>query len=116
YLNEGGKVLYTGKNAGAQYMRNVTTQLYDPTAAKARCTTLAQPQPRCKKLAGSDSGDGTTDVLEYWFGTYLLNFGAGLDASSGAVFDVFGVGSPFAPLSFSFNGADSAQNQTNANS
>jgi hypothetical protein len=108
-------VLYTGKNAGAEFMRNVTTQLYDPTAEKAQCTTLAAPQPRCKKLAGSDSGDGTTDVLEYWFGSYLLNFGAGLD-EEGNVFDVLGTGSPFAPLTFSFNGADSAQNQTNADS
>jgi hypothetical protein len=115
YLNEGGRVLYTGKNAGAEFMRNVTTQLYDPTAEKAQCTTLAAPQPRCKKLAGSDSGDGTTDVLEYWFGSYLLNFGAGLD-EEGNVFDVLGTASPFAPLTFSFNGADSAQNQTNADS
>ena len=115
YLNEGGRALYTGKNAGAQYVRNVTTQLYDPTAPKAQCTTLAAPQPRCKKLAGSDNGDGTTDVLEYWFGSYLLNFGAGLD-ENGDVFDVFGATSPFEPLSFSFNGDDSAQNQTNANS
>ena len=115
YLNEGGRVLYTGKNAGAQYMRNVTTQLYDPTAEKAQCTTLAAPQPRCKKLAGSDNGDGTTDVLEYWFGSYLLNFGAGLN-EEGDVFDVLGVAPPFAPLTFSFNGADSAQNQDNASS
>jgi hypothetical protein len=111
FLNEGGHALYTGKNAGAQYMRNVTTQLYDPTAEKAQCTTLPAPQPRCKKLAGADNGDGTNDVLEYWFGSYLLNFGAGLD-EDGNVHDVLGVGSPFAPLSFMFNGADSAQNQT----
>jgi hypothetical protein len=115
YLNEGGRVLYAGKNAGAQFMRNVTTQLYDPTAEKAQCTTLAAPQPRCKLLAGAPNGDGTGDVLEYWFGSYLLNFGAGIDGN-GDMFDVLGTGSPFAPLEFSFNGADSAGNQDNADS
>jgi hypothetical protein len=93
----------------------VTTQLYDPTAERAQCTTLAQPQPRCKLLAGAPAGDGTNDVLEYWFGTYLLNFGAGLDQED-HVFDVLGTSSPFEPLTFSFNGDDSAQNQHNANS
>jgi Zinc carboxypeptidase len=115
YLNEGGRVLYTGKNAGAQFSRGVTTQLYDPTAENAQCTTLPAPEPRCKLLAGAPAGDGTNDVLEYWFGSYLMNFGAGLDAN-GDVHDVLGVSSPFEPLRLSFNGEDSAQNQTNANS
>jgi len=115
YLNEGGRVLYTGQNAGAQYMRSFTTQLYDPTAENSQCTTLPAPQPRCKLLAGAPAGDGTNDVLEYWFGSYLMNVGAGLDAN-GDVHDVLGAGSPFEPLTLTFNGPDSAENQGNANS
>ena len=114
YINEGGRVLYAGQNAGAQFMRSVTTQLYDPTAEKAQCTTLPQPQPRCKLLAGAPAGDGVNDVLEYWFGSYLMNFGAGLGEDN--VNDVLGVGSPFEPLTLTFNGADSAENHANANS
>jgi len=44
-----------------------------------------------------------------------LNFGAGLD-DAGNVHDVLGVSSPFVGLTLSFNGDDSAQNQSNANS
>jgi hypothetical protein len=53
-------------------------------------------------------------VLEYWFGAYLLNLGAGV--GDNGIYNVFGVRSPFAPITVSFNGADSAQNQNNANS
>ena len=116
YLNEGGRALYTGKNAGLQYTRNLGEQLYDPTAANVRCQGAPPPPAtsQCQSLAGAPASDGTNDVLEYWFGTYLLNNGAGLGEEG--VHDAFGVGSPFAPLTLSFNGADSAQNQTNANS
>jgi hypothetical protein len=114
YLNEGGRVLWTGKNAGAQFTPGVGTQLYDPTAANMRCqgATPAPAVSQCQALGGT--GDGTNDVLQYWFGAYLLNFGAGL--SDDGVNDVLGVGSPFEPLTLTFNGADSAQNQSNANS
>ena len=37
YMNEGGRVLLTGKNAGAQFTPALGTQLYDPTAANAQC-------------------------------------------------------------------------------
>jgi hypothetical protein len=112
YLNEGGRVLYAGKNAGMQLTPAVGTQLYDPTAENAQCTTLAAPQPRCKVPAGT--GDGTNDVLQYWFGDYLVNAGAGV--SETGIYDVLGVSAPFEPLTFSFNGPDSAQNHDNANS
>ncbi len=114
YLNEGGRVLYTGKNAGAQYTPALGTQLYDPTAANGQCSLPANTG-RCLALAGS--GDGQNDIIEYWFGAYVLNYGAGL-TDTGAVYDVNGTDSPFVPppLSWSFNGADSAHNQTVASS
>lgn len=114
YMNEGGNVLYTGKNAGAQYTPNVGTQLYDPTAENVQCR--AQPPTfdgrRCLALFGS--GDAMNDVLEYWFGAYLLNLGAGVGEDN--LFDVFGIDTPFDAVSLTFNGADSAENGTNANS
>ena len=69
YLNEGGRVLYSGKNAGLQYA-TPRLQLYDPTAANAQCSALpptTDPR-RCLILFGSTSGDLQNDVLEYWFG------------------------------------------------
>jgi hypothetical protein len=68
---------------------------------------------RC--LFANGSGDLQGDVVEYWFGAYLLNFGAGIDPD-GNVFGVLGTDTPFNSLSLAFNGDDSAQNQDNANS
>jgi Zinc carboxypeptidase/Immune inhibitor A peptidase M6 len=116
YLNEGGRVLYSGKNAGVQFA-SPQEQHYDPTAANAQCGALpptTDPR-RCLILFGSTSSDLQNDVLEYWFGAFLLNNGAGVEAP-GDIFDVLGVDTPFDSLTFGFNGADSAQNQTNANS
>ena len=77
YLNEGGKALWTGKHAGLQHSTN-QAQLYDPTAANAQCATLpAGTDPR-RCLVAHGSGDLQGDVLEYWFGGFLLNNGAGL--------------------------------------
>jgi hypothetical protein len=114
YLNEGGKTLWTGKHAGLQHSTN-QAQLYDPTAANAMCSGLpAGTDPR-RCLVAHGSGDLQGDVLEYWFGGFLLNNGAGLDAD-GNVFNVLGTDTPFDSLTLMFNGADSAQNGDNANS
>ncbi len=113
YLNEGGKVLYTGQFAGVQYTANAFPLLYDPTAANAQCTTSTADPRRCLLMSGS--GDLQGDVLEYWFGAYLLNLGAGLDAD-GNPFGILGVDTPFSSLSLMLNGADSADNQGVANS
>jgi hypothetical protein len=113
FMNEGGRVLYTGKNAGVQYSVN-QVQFYDPTAENAECSSLpdtVDPR-RCLILFGS--GDLQNDVLEYWLGAYLLNFGAGLSADN--IFNVLGIDTPFSSLELMFNGDDSAQNGTNANS
>jgi murein tripeptide amidase MpaA len=115
YMNEGGKVLYTGQNAGFQYSSS-TQQLYDPTAENAQCTALPPEvdSRRCLILFGSTSSDLQNDVLEYWLGSYLLNFGAGVGETN--IFDVLGTDTPFSSLELMFNGADSAQNHGNANS
>ena len=53
YMNEGGRVLFTGKNAGAQFTPALGTQLYDPTAANAQCRADPggdRPLPRAVRL------------------------------------------------------------------
>jgi hypothetical protein len=113
FMNEGGRVLYTGDWAGSQYTQNVGLQVYDPTEANAQCTADPAVLQRCRLLAGS--GDLTNDVLQYWLGAYLVVDHAGLD-DEGNVFDVIGVDEPFTGLSWGFNGEDSAQNQDHTNS
>jgi hypothetical protein len=113
YLNEGGKVLYTGQRAGWQYAAPgvVGTQAYDPFDNQ-QC--VAAIRARCRPLAGS--GDNVNDVIEYWFGASILNVDAGLD-ENGDPFDVVGFdGLEFDGLTLTLNGADSAQNQGDANS
>jgi hypothetical protein len=110
FMNEGGRAMYAGKNAGLQYSQ---AQLYDPTAANGRCGDQAVIY-RCLQLNGT--GDGVNDVLQYWLGSYLVNLNAGR-GDDGSIFDAFGTDTPFDGVDpWSFNGADSAQNQDTANS
>lgn len=109
YINEGGKVLYTGDWAGEQYTGNVGTQRYDPKGEIA-CNPLPEGVDPRRCLALRGSGDGTNDVLQYYFGGYLAVIGDGLDAS-GDPFGVLGTAAPFEGLDWALNGADSAQNQ-----
>ena len=112
FLNEGGQVLYTGKYAGSQYTPTVGTQLYDPTAANEPCRVGTSILERCRALGGS--GDFTNDTLQYWLGAYLAVDNAG--TTDEGLLDVTGVDTPFAGLTWGFNGADSAGNQGHSNS
>jgi len=112
FLNEGGRVFYTGKFAGHQYATGHGTQLYDPTAANAQCTADPAVGARCLSLHGS--GDTMNDVLEYWLGAYLLNEDAGANPDTGNLYGVLGIADPFTGEDWSFNGADSAQNQNHS--
>ena len=109
FMNEGGKVMYTGNQAGAQYTGNLGTQLYDPQGTIA-CNPLPAgiDSRRCLRLRGS--GDGTNDVLQYWFGGYLAIPGDGHDAD-GNVYGVAGIDDPFGGLDWAMNGPESADNQ-----
>jgi hypothetical protein len=106
YLNEGGKVFYTGKYAGHQYAQGHGNQRYDPFA-NLQCSSSPAISARCRPLGGS--GDAVNDVLEYWFGASLVNEDAG--TSESGLFDVVGANDPLAGTSFGFNGDDSGQNQ-----
>ncbi len=109
FMNDGGKVMYTGNQAGEQYTGNVGNQLYDPQGTIACNPLPAGVDPRrCLALRGS--GDGTNDVLQYWFGGYLAIPNDGL-ADDGSVFGVAGIDDPFSGLGWAMNGPESADNQ-----
>ncbi len=96
YLNEGGRLLYTGKYAGYEYAFGyefdpVANAPCDPNTAADGCLAL---------------GD---DFLQYYLGAYLYNDDAGTTAK-GALYDVNGAANPFTGLNWTF-GAPSANNQ-----
>jgi hypothetical protein len=109
FMNEGGRVAYTGKHAGTPHTTG-NPQFYDPFENR---DCAGGDELFCRPVFGS--GDGVNDVLEYWFGAGLVNIGAGAD-DQGNPHDVLGVDDPLAGLEWGFNGPDSAQNQDNANS
>jgi Zinc carboxypeptidase/Immune inhibitor A-like, MAM domain len=97
YLNEGGRLLRTGKNAGLGeafgYEFNLETN--DP------CNPDDSGQDGCQALQN--------DFLQYYLGAYLYNDDAGT-APNGQLYDVLGVDSPFNSLTWAFGGP-SANNQ-----
>jgi hypothetical protein len=113
FVNEGGRVLYSGKWAGQQFTTGVGSQLYDPFE-NAECRSDPEVLARCRALHGS--GNAMGDVIEYWFGAAMVNSGGGTDPDTGEPFDVSGVDEPFAGQAWSFNGPESAQNQDHSGS
>jgi hypothetical protein len=114
YMNEGGRVVYTGAWAGQQFVRAgaVGQQFYDPKGVGPCNPRPAGFDPRrCLALAGSPNSDGINDVLQYWFGAYALAPGDGHDPETGDHFGVNGIDDPFVGLSWTF-GPDGADNQS----
>jgi hypothetical protein len=109
FANAGGRVLYTGQRAGQQYTTALGTQLYDPFENR-QCSADPAVEARCLALSGS--GDSQGDPIEYLFGAAITTPLGGSDPETGEPFDVAGIDTPLAGLSWGFNGADSAQNQT----
>jgi Zinc carboxypeptidase len=109
FLNEGGRALYTGRSAGQQYTGIPGNQLFDPFENR-QCSSDPAVSARCLPLRGS--GDSQGDVIEYWLGAAITTAGGGLDPNTGDPLPVDGIDDPFVAQSWSFNGPDSAQNQT----
>jgi hypothetical protein len=110
YLNEGGKLLYTGQLAGATENGLAGNQFYDPVANQ-RCAGTPAPPPevaaRCLQWGDKN------DFLQYYLGAYLYVSGAGFDAA-GNPFPINGVDTPFSgpPASaWTLGGGTSAGNQ-----
>ena len=113
FVNQGGRVLYTGQRAGQQYTPALGAQLYDPFENR-QCSADPAVLARCLGLLGS--GDSQGDPIEYMFGAAITTAGGGSDPETGDPFDVSGIDDPFSGLTWGFNGPDSAQNQASNSS
>ena len=108
YLNEGGKLLYNGQYAGLQYAAN--GYFFDPVANAPCFLTDENEEPvdpevdaRCQFMPD--------DFLQYYLGAYLYAEDTGTNPDTGDPFDLEGTAAPYEGQTYSFNGADSAQNQ-----
>jgi hypothetical protein len=108
FLNEGGKLFFSGKNAGLQHTegweyRNVGFP--EPDEA---------PDGRWCWFEDFEPVDGcvthTNDFLQYYLGAYIYVSGGNSTDENGDPYPVVGVGEPFGPTSFTF-GPDGAGNQ-----
>jgi Zinc carboxypeptidase/Immune inhibitor A-like, MAM domain len=97
YLNEGGRLLYTGKYAGYQYAFGYEYN----QETNAPCNPDDDGEDGCIFLLD--------DFLQYSLGAYIYIDESGT-ASNGKLFDVFGVDNPFSGLTWTFGGP-SANNQ-----
>jgi Zinc carboxypeptidase len=97
YLNEGGRLFYTGKYAGYQ---NAFGYEFQPET-NAPCNPNDNGEDGCQALAD--------DFQQYYLGAYAYNDNAGTTAN-GKLYDVVGAADPFTSLSWSFGGP-SANNQ-----
>ncbi len=97
YLNEGGRLLYTGKYAGYEFAFGYEFQ----PETNAPCNPNDNGEDGCLAL-----GD---DFQQYYLGAYVYNDQAGTTAN-GKLYPVNGADTPFSSLSWSF-GAPSANNQ-----
>ena len=100
YMNDGGKLLYTGQYAGLQYQNGY---FYDPLSNGPCDADDPSQTPRCLILSD--------DFLQYDLGAYIYNDDAGTDPDSGQPYPVDGVEDPFNGLGFDLNGPGGADNQ-----
>ena len=100
YLNEGGKLLTTGKYA--LYAQNVNNAYwYEPDyPGQPECTTGTKPP--CLALSN--------DFVQYYLGAYTFVDGGGQDAD-GNTLPLKGTGGAFSGFLGTLNGGDSANNQ-----
>jgi hypothetical protein len=102
YLNEGGKLLYTGEHAATPQL---LAYQYNPAG-----------QPPFCKASGTSAGTVTNcptlsnDFLQYYLGAYVhLNAASTKEQASGLPLSL--AGGPFGTTPFTLNGGDSADNQ-----
>jgi Zinc carboxypeptidase len=106
YLNEGGKLLYTGQWAGGTENGIGGNQLYDPVANQ-QCAPTSAVTARCLNWGDKN------DFLQYYLGAYLYVSDAGSDAD-GNPFPIVGSDEPFdgPPASaWTLGGGTGADNQ-----
>jgi hypothetical protein len=102
FVNEGGRVAFTGVNAGRQHD---LVEYAQAGTAYGHCdgSLLTTDGGKCNPLSN--------DFLQYYLGSYVRSDGGGLNPEGG-VFPVAGsAGSALAGFMAELNGADSAGNQ-----
>jgi hypothetical protein len=118
YMDEGGRVAYTGRSSGMQFTgAGVGTQFYDPKdEAVCRINGAANPaldSRRCLVLRGStQGGDLINDVLQYWFGGMVQIAGDGQNGTT--PYGINGIGNPFDGLSWSLTAPQPAVTSTSS--
>ncbi|HEX8157537.1 MAG TPA: M14 family metallopeptidase, partial [Solirubrobacteraceae bacterium] len=100
YLNDGGKLLYTGQNAA---FAQVNAYPFNPLGEPPFCGPAGSPgaAPGCIPLSN--------DFLQYWLGAFI-HIDAASTKSDASALPLRGVG-PFGAFAFGLNGAGSAANQ-----
>ncbi|HTE73455.1 MAG TPA: zinc carboxypeptidase, partial [Actinomycetes bacterium] len=98
FMDEGGRVAYSGKTAGMQYTAaGVGVQYFDPKNEGMCHPNNRDPSwdpRRCFQLRGSvNGGDQINDVLQYWFGGMVQVAGDGQDGTT--PYALNGIGNPF---------------------
>ena len=109
FLNEGGKLFFTGQHAGRQ----------DAEGYEFRNFGFPEPDesPTGRWCGGTDAEavDGCippdNDFQQYYLGAYIYVGGGNAQDAEGNPLPIKGEGEPFGPSVFEFNGADSADNQ-----
>ncbi len=99
YLNEGGKLLYTGKYAGYASGADGSYYFEPDVPAEPEC---AAPSDECLPLFN--------DFLQYYLGAFSYVDGGGSDAD-GAPYPVKGAAGTFDGFTSTLNGGNSANNQ-----
>ncbi len=100
FVNEGGRLLYAGVNAGRQY-GVAEYPGYGNPASDCDGTVNQNFEEPCKPLSN--------DFLQYYLGSYVRSDGGGL-ADDGSAYPLLGLADPFGGWSATLNGPDSAQN------
>ena len=91
YLNEGGRLLYTGRHAGWQFANAFD---YNPVSTPPLCDAVdLTANDGCLFLSD--------DFLQYWLGAYLFVEDGGADPETGDSFDASGFDPPFGGASTS---------------
>jgi zinc carboxypeptidase len=102
FMNEGGRLLFTGVHAGRQY---------DLTEYPQEGLPLSTCDGDLTTTDGGKCQPLSNDFLQYWLGSYVRSDAGGLQ-EDGSTFPIVGTGDPFAPpFTTTLNGPDSAGNQ-----
>ena len=119
YMDEGGRVLYTGKRAGQQYTgaRRRQPVLRPEGRGRVQPTTACRrPAPRtrggaCCCAARCSAATWSTTSSQYWFGGMVQIADDGHDANRARRSTLNGIDDPFDGLSWALDGPASASNQ-----